>query len=46
MVRENPKPFRSGNVLVHGLICCKTDAVIGIEMLMVLQIFIRLLLTQ
>jgi len=22
MVRENPKPFRSGNVLVHGLICC------------------------
>lgn len=23
MVRENPKPFRSGNVLVHGLICCK-----------------------
>jgi transposase len=23
MVRENPKPFRSSNVLVHGLICCK-----------------------
>mgnify|MGYP006953053163 CR=1 FL=1 len=23
MVRENHKPFRSGNVLVHGLICCK-----------------------
>jgi hypothetical protein len=23
MVRENPKPFISGNVLVHGLICCK-----------------------
>ena len=23
MVRENPKPFRSGNILVHGLICCK-----------------------
>ena len=23
MVRENPKPYRSGNVLVHGLICCK-----------------------
>jgi transposase len=23
MVRKNPKPFRSGNVLVHGLICCK-----------------------
>ena len=23
MVRKNPKPFRSDNVLVHGLICCK-----------------------
>jgi uncharacterized UPF0146 family protein len=23
MVRENPKPYRSGNVLIHGLICCK-----------------------
>jgi hypothetical protein len=23
IVRENPKPFRSGNVLVYGLICCK-----------------------
>ena len=23
LVRKNPKPFRSGNVLVHGLICCK-----------------------
>jgi hypothetical protein len=23
MVRENPKPYRSDNVLIHGLICCK-----------------------
>jgi hypothetical protein len=23
MVRENPKPYRSGNIIVHGLICCK-----------------------
>ena len=23
MVRENPKPYRSGNVLIHGLISCK-----------------------
>jgi hypothetical protein len=23
MVRENPKPYRSGNILIHGLICCK-----------------------
>ena len=23
MVWENPKPYRSGNVLLHGLICCK-----------------------
>ena len=23
IVRKNPEPFRSGNVLVHGLICCK-----------------------
>ena len=23
MVRENPKPFRDGRILVHGLICCK-----------------------
>ena len=23
MVRENSKPYRSGNVLIHGLICCK-----------------------
>lgn len=23
MVRENPKPFRDGCILVHGLICCK-----------------------
>jgi hypothetical protein len=23
MVRENPKPYKSGNVLIHGLICCK-----------------------
>ena len=23
MVRENPKPYRSCNVLIHGLICCK-----------------------
>ena len=23
MVRENPRPYRTGNVLVHGLICCK-----------------------
>lgn len=22
-VRENPKPYKSGNVLIHGLICCK-----------------------
>tara|TARA_B110000037_G_scaffold171844_1_gene195156 strand:- start:1496 stop:1726 length:231 start_codon:yes stop_codon:yes gene_type:complete len=29
MVRENPKPFREWLILVHGLICCKTDAVIG-----------------
>jgi hypothetical protein len=25
MVRENPKPYRSGNVLIHGLICCKNE---------------------
>jgi len=23
MVRENIEPFRSGNILIHGLICCK-----------------------
>jgi hypothetical protein len=23
MVRKNPKPYKSGNVLIHGLICCK-----------------------
>ncbi len=23
MVRENPKPYRSGNVLIRELICCK-----------------------
>jgi len=23
-IRENPKPYRSGNILVHGLIKCKT----------------------
>ena len=23
MVRENPKPFRNGCILVHRLICCK-----------------------
>ena len=23
MVRENPKPFRNGSIMVHGLICCK-----------------------
>jgi hypothetical protein len=23
MVRKNPKPYRSGNIIVHGLICCK-----------------------
>jgi hypothetical protein len=23
MVRENPKPYRIGNIIVHGLICCK-----------------------
>ena len=23
MVRENPKPYKSGNILVHGLTCCK-----------------------
>ena len=23
MVRENPKPYRSGNVLIHCLFCCK-----------------------
>jgi len=23
MVRENPKPYRTGNIIVHGLICCK-----------------------
>ena len=23
LTRRNRKPFRSGNVLVHGLICCK-----------------------
>jgi len=23
MVRENPRPYKSGNVLIHGLICCK-----------------------
>lgn len=23
MIRENPRPFRTGNILVHGLICCK-----------------------
>jgi hypothetical protein len=23
MVRKNPKPYRSGSIIVHGLICCK-----------------------
>jgi len=23
MVRKNPKPYRTGNIIVHGLICCK-----------------------
>jgi hypothetical protein len=23
MIGKNPKPYRSGNVLIHGLICCK-----------------------
>ena len=23
-IRENPKPYKSGNILVHGLIKCKT----------------------
>jgi len=23
MVGKNPKPYKSGNVLIHGLICCK-----------------------
>ena len=23
MVRENPKSYRNGNVLIHWLICCK-----------------------
>jgi hypothetical protein len=23
IVRENPRPYRSGNDLIHGLICCK-----------------------
>ena len=23
MVRENPKPYRTGSIIVHGLICCK-----------------------
>jgi len=23
MVGKNPRPYRSGNVLIHGLICCK-----------------------
>ena len=23
MVRKNPRPYRTGNVIVHGLICCK-----------------------
>jgi hypothetical protein len=22
-IRKNPKPYKSGNVLIHGLICCK-----------------------
>ena len=21
--RENPKPYRTGNIIVHGMICCK-----------------------
>jgi len=23
MVRENPKPYRTGSIIVHGLICCR-----------------------
>ena len=23
MIRKNPRPYRTGNVIVHGLICCK-----------------------
>jgi len=23
MVRKNPKPYRTGSIIVHGLICCK-----------------------
>jgi hypothetical protein len=23
MVRKNPRPYRTGNVIVHGLLCCK-----------------------
>ena len=23
MVMKNPRPYRSGTVIVHGLICCK-----------------------
>ena len=24
MVMENPRPHRAGDILVHGLICCKS----------------------
>lgn len=25
MVRENLKPYRTGSIIVHGMICCKNE---------------------
>lgn len=25
MVKEKPKPYRNGNILIYGLICCKNE---------------------
>jgi len=27
-IKKNPKPYKSGNILVHGVICCKNCEVV------------------
>jgi hypothetical protein len=32
LIRKNPKPYKSGNILVHGLFVVRTVKLYGIEM--------------
>jgi hypothetical protein len=42
ITRKNPKSYKTGNILIHGLFVVRTVKLYGIEILIVLLIYIEL----